>query len=1100
MRTLANLWHPVTEELSLHLGDASEHVHLLCEAELGLTALSDILPGTPAFWLCHLLRGYTYGMPQLLTLTELQQQALAVVRTVLLSYKNERMWRELLEQYQAIEDRFRLFDIDIQQNVYTTRSVTIAANRVALYKKILSTPLPYQQRLFEWAEVGQTYICEDQQHRVSVKIPDDITLPPAPQGHHLMRQSTRAPISIPQKELEETARWMDTQEAALGLSNNWEGRLRGITLEVASKGKSGFARTNTLHLNGMQNFVGMVSAGKSTLMDIVAVWAAQHGKKITLVVGDVVDIFTRVRMFTRLGLSAAPVFGLSNREEHTNRLFRVLTSREDIHPFLLDSSWFRYTSTSCLLDGFREGPLPFLIHPQPCQHLHRPSRRKAKQGEPEKKPYACPLFAACPYHVAQRELVDANIWIATPASLIYSRVAPQITPESLTFLELACMRSDILIVDESDRVQMQLDQIFSPSQTLMRRGRDSWLGYLLPHVNEQLSFAGCTQVREESVRKWSCVLNVASTALQSLYNLLQAELSLYTWLKADLDYFSPLTLLEKLALELANEPTLPGTSPFDSPEVRRIVNAFDLVLNDPLAEDRRHELGLMVQEALVSVRSHTRSSLHEWLIRLVPRLKTDIGGEEYALRLQFTLMLTVLSHCLAALVNNWKQVEAVLGLDAGNSNLFHRPPQDYASLIPDTAMGNVLGFQYIPLEKSPQKAGELRFFRCMGVGRSILLHLHDLFDAHGFHGPHVMLLSGTSWAGTSTSYHIQLPVTGILRMSDEDMDRINKTTFEFRRLKSAVRQDILHLSGQKPGQDSVKALEEMLDALSQRNRITASILEKEKATLPRDRQRILLLVGSYYEARHAYEYLVKKREDWEQHIKYLVPDDELFESEWRGNNPRLQRGIVSRFADSDAWLLIAPLMAIERGHNILNKQQAAALGAVFFLKRPHPRPNDISYQIHCINHWAMQHAEDYRWLAAKSRKQQPTLVDIAGTFAREGFAEWRRLLHMPLIQKTMLEDDRRALIWSQFVSIWQVIGRLLRGGSAARVIFCDASFAEVTFDEPRTICGGPLWEIRAELSHYFDKPPSSKYPEQDQAIVRLLYEPLYRALQHITVH
>jgi hypothetical protein len=1101
MRTLAHLWMPHIEELSAHWSGGNNGMQPaeLFEVELGLTALSDLLPGSPAFWLCHLLRGYTYGVPQLLHLSAKQRQALTVVRTILLAYKNERVWREQLERYRAVEDRFRSFEIDEQHVSYTRKSVTVAAKREELYEQILASPLPYQLRNLQWAEAGKTYICADQHRRVSVTIPNDVPIPPPCFGHALPMRSTRTPLSIPWSELEETARWMDKQEEDLGLFNDWAGRLGRVTLEVALDEKGDFTVTNELSLNGIHNFVGIVSAGKSTLMDIVAVWAAQHGKRVTLVVGDVVDIFTRVRMFRRFGLEAAPVFGLSNREEHTNRLFRVLTTREELHPFLLDPSWFKYTSSSCLLDGLREGSIPFLIKPQPCLDLHQISRRKKTKGEPEKKSYACPFFSVCPYHLAQRELVQANIWIATPASLVYSRVASQLNAENLTFLELACLRSDLIIVDEADRVQMQLDQMFSPSQTLMRKGRDSWLGYLLPHVNEQLSAGGCRQVREESVRKWACVLNVASTALQSLYNLLQAELSLYSWLKADLDYFSPLTILEKLSVELSGKTFSPSTSPFEDSEVQDVLKKFNEFLNDPLAEDAEHVLGLIAQEALVSARAQTRSHLQQWLKQNVPRLQVDPGIGEYALRLHFALMLCVLSHCLTALVNNWKQVEVVLGLEGGNNVLFHRPPEDFAPLVPDTPMGNILGFQYIPVEKSPQEAGELRFFRCMGVGRALLLHLHELFDASGFCGPHVMLLSGTSWAGSSPSYHIQLPVSGVLRVPEEDMERINETTFELRRLKSVLRQESLYLSGKRPGQDSISALEEMLDALSRRDRLVTSILEQERAALPPGRQRILLLVGSYPEARRAYEYLAEKRDGWRDQMKYLVPDDEQFTCEWRGYDPRLQRGIVSQFARSDAWLLIAPLMAVERGHNILNDQQVAALGAVFFLKRPHPRPNDISYHMHCINHWAIKYAHHYSWLAAKSSRQSPSLVDVARTFHQEAYTEWRRLLRLPLIQKTMLPDDKRALVWSQLVSIWQVIGRLLRGGCPARVIFCDASFAEVTTEETPHLCAGPLWEMLQELSLCFENGPSTRYSQRDKALVRMLYEPLYRALSNITV-
>jgi hypothetical protein len=125
-------------------------------------------------------------------------------------------------------------------------------------------------------------------------------------------------------------------------------------------------------------------------------------------------------------------------------------------------------------------------------------------------------------------------------------------------------------------------------------------------------------------------------------------------------------------------------------------------------------------------------------------------------------MLEVLSDRLDTLIRQWKQVEAILGLEGSSPVLFHRPPEDYAALIPDAPMGNILGFQYLRPSDDPNGPGDLRFFRCMGVGRWLILHLHDLFASDGLEGPHTLLLSGTSWAGTSPSYHVQVPVTGVL--------------------------------------------------------------------------------------------------------------------------------------------------------------------------------------------------------------------------------------------------------------------------------------------------------------------------------------------------
>lgn len=1100
MRNTTHLWDVLEQRLQQYLPAGSEMTPAeLGDVELGLSCLSFLLPGTPALTFCHLLRGYHFAHPCLLALDQRQQEMLATCRTILLPYKKERQWKDLLERYRQIEDRLRLFDIDQSLNTFTRRQITVCSEREDLYQEVLSSPLLYQERELHWARAGKTYLCFDHVRRASVTIPEDLPLPLPPRGHVLNSRQTHPPISIPWSALLETAQWMDQQEdQSKEEDQQWERRLRRVQLEIAHTTHSDFTQADQLHFEGLQNYVGMVSAGKSTLMDVTAVWAARNRYRITLVVGDVIALFERVHLFARLGLRAAPISGMTNREMHTNRLYRVLATRQTVHPLSLQHAAFRYTSSACLLDGLRHAATPFLMTPRPCLTLHLPSRRKKTLGEPEKKVYACPFYTACPYHQAQKDLVDASIWIATPASLIYSRLAPQVNSENLTFLELVCMLSDIVIVDEADRVQMQLDQMFSPSQTLMSKKKDAWLGYLLTHVNEQLSTNGCQQVREEPVRKWASILNVASTSLQSIYCLLQSEQSLYSWIKGEQDYFNELTLLGKMAIELAGIEPSPGDKPFEHPEVKRILDAFNVFLDDPLSEKRRHELGFLVLEAIASTRAPVRYHFQQWLKTLVPRL----DGEElviYALRLQFTLMLGVLSHCLEELINGWKQVEAILGLEGSNSMLFHRPPKDYASILPDTPMGNILGYQYLPSSENKKDAGELRFFRCAGVGRALLLNLHHLFQTQGFVGPHVLLLSGTSWAGISPSYHIQAPVTGILRAPDKEVDAITQSPFTFRHLYNSQRRDPLWLSGKRVGQDALSALKEMLDALSQKDRFSASLLEEERESLPEGRQRILLLVGSYQEARQAYAYLAKQREDWEDQMMYLVPDDDAFESEWQ--SARLQRGIVDRFSSTPAWLLIAPLLAVERGHNILNDEGKAALGAVYFLKRPHPRPNDISYHIHCINRWAIEHSTDWQWITSICSTSSPSIELASKSFRREAYKEWRRLLHMPLIYRTMEDDDQDALTWSQLVSIWQVIGRLVRGGSPAHVVFCDAKFAQVTTDaeDKSHLASGLLFEMREVLAPYFDTASSSTISEREKALVKILYEPLYRALESLII-
>ncbi len=306
----------------------------------------------------------------------------------------------------------------------------------------------------------------------------------------------------------------------------------------------------------------------------------------------------------------------------------------------------------------------------------------------------------------------------------------------------------------------------------------------------------------------------------------------------------------------------------------------------------------------------------------------------------------------------------------------------------------------------------------------------------------------------------------------------------------------------KRGDKRISALKEMLDELSREQHVGSitllSKLEMKRDELPAGRRRVLLVVGSYHEAKEAFLYLLEKHPEWEDQMAYLVSDDDEFESEWRGRDPRLRRGLVNQFIKTGAWLLIAPLLAIERGHNILNDEGKAALGAVYFLVRPHPRPDDIGYIIGSMNAWYMQKRKDTSWLLGHRKQTQPTLEEVTTMFRGQAYKEWRRLLRTPLIYSTLTGNDLSALIWSQLVMLWQVVGRLVRGGCAAQVIFCDAKFAPQTakLEVDETERTSLLIGMRMVLQPFFDS-SSSFHSPRTKDLVHILYGPLYQALERM---
>src|SRR5690606_8018263 len=91
-----------------------------------------------------------------------------------------------------------------------------------------------------------------------------------------------------------------------------------------------------------------------------------------------------------------------------------------------------------------------------------------------------------------------------------------------------------------------------------------------------------------------------------------------------------------------------------------------------------------------------------------------------------------------------------------------------------------------------------------------------------------------------------------------------------------------------------------------------------------------------------------------------------------------------------------------------------------------------------------------------------SLLDAGENFRRSAYSKWRYWLQVPWIYSTLDFNERNMVTWTQLVTIWQVIGRLVRGGSPARVHFVDAAFrsryqaGEAEDDDQRLIQPGLL--------------------------------------------
>ncbi|MBI1758768.1 MAG: transposase [Actinobacteria bacterium] len=1078
----------------------------LLDIELCLYLLETAAPGQAVSGVPELLDGYRTLWDAVADPPPDARVRLANARTLLWRTMRPYDWDGRVQEYRSVPPEVRGYDLD-EDGRPVRRSCRIAGDRWQWYEQLLAGALPFATTAVRFADAG-SYRMTSTAVGLGIRIPDDL---PAvePAARHDLTVRRRQPVEVTWAQLRTTARAMDDADWDAGRdSSQWDRRLAEVTLQVRAADHT-FHDATALRIERILHLVGLVSVGKSTLVTVLAVWAAQQGLRTTIVVGDNSTALGAVNELSRYDrVIAAPVMG-QNRTRHTERLHHLQPPAPG-RLLPAEPYGFELVSTACALDVVRDAAGPLQVREAPCQDLVATEAEAPVEGWREAPRRTCPMWHRCQRHEAARRLVQANVWVATPWSLVHSQVPGPVSEWRMRYLEAAWRRSDLILVDEADQVQANLDEMFASAQVLLGPSQEAWIDEIGARVQDRLRREGRAPVRSRQIRRFMLALNHARTSADVIYQLLHRDRTrpgrpvLST---IDPDYFTAWTLFDSLAKQWAGYggPRRRPDPGWDADPVYQLLRGqFNAFIDEPTAAvgDIAAGLTILAERHLSDTEEDVREEgVRQWLSELGDRdladgRKITVADLDLNIRhLELAVAVAVMAHRLNLMLLIWPDVAAELDLFDALPAEVRRPPNDLVVAVPESPMGNVLGFQYVEEESGQRdgKLGDFRFFRYTGVGRALLVGLPDLYPADG-PGPNVLLLSGTSWAGTSPRYHIDVPVGAILRPPADKLAAIAQTSFTLDIQHTGERSTPIWVSG-RYGHERSQALRQMIAALTrpgagpgQPNR-----LERERAALPAGRQKIMLLVGSYHEARTVTNELHQLKSSWQGQIQCLVGDDEL-ETGWDDAH-LLRRSDVAEFGTSNAWLLVAPILAVERGHNILNTEGLAAIGAAFFLVRPHPRPKDLGYVTQRINQYALEQLRPHPLDDPECSPEQ-RLATAGGRRRGAAQRQWRHLLHALVAYSQLAPDERDRVAWTQLVTIWQVVGRLLRGGQAAKVYFCDAAFAPNTARRSGT--EGDLDDASTSLLHGMRQVLTPYFhdgsDDPDRHLVRALYEPLYHAL------
>ena len=832
------------ESLVEDLGDADDKKEmedpvLVVKVELGLHLLEILdCADEPVFSVSTWLANIPIPHAKWKQFNDRQLRALANARVLLRFGRFD--WRAALKTYAALPAYWRYYYVDPSNErmpvVREPNGPTRVTGRMSIYDNCLFQEImPYRERRSIYASAGKVVfrarqisprIITAELDEEAVKFAGETSVP----TFRDWPRSRRTP-KLAYADLCATARELDAREATYGITprTNWE-RLVSDFIRyrlLRPDGSLGHENSEPIELCGHIHLPGMVGAGKSTLIKLIAAQGALHDQwRTTIVVSDVTTAITLADYFNRVlaGDSARPVavplLGRTTRYIHLAKLSQSNVFRQD--------SWMaRWLDTRCALQGMVaanelvEGPLR--PGDEPCERLYT---KEADINRYEKR-LICPLFSICPVHQGYRDMPGALIWITTPGAMAGARPPVQMEPRQVYFGEMIYHESDVVAFDEVESTQQWFDNVYATSRSLIDSDGGS-LGSIATIANDYLERE---DIVSDHARRWVISAVRAREVALFLCDLLRRSQLLKSWVGQV--YFTAHRLFSDLVSRLLGiEPDKPNMniSPHQEEQKNKLLEYFDDFHDDNIMPPFRapHPPVMLlhdIADAILArngsiVDTRTGDMCVSWIRTYVPDVDTILQqlqgkAEEWdrrerrrkiraqasaterpdilyqlAERLEFAIAVSVLTRLLSITFDEWYSAPSSITSKIRSEDRLQRIPIDLLGVLPAAPTGSLFGFMHIDEEKRaddsapgaslPRRKTRLLVFQYQGVGRWYLLHFQDLLEQLGYSGPGVLSLSGTSWLPDAASWHVKVPPKGVMMANPESAKAIAKSSFYFR--------------------------------------------------------------------------------------------------------------------------------------------------------------------------------------------------------------------------------------------------------------------------------------------------------------------------------
>lgn len=1040
--------------------------------ELGLNFLADHLPGQPIGVLRMVLSKYAVTDPETAPMVRRLRQLMG-------DAARGGHWRERLNDYRKIPVHLRGFERTDDpehrvghKTVFERRPSPYLVDRFAVYRDVLTRNVPYQaEPVREPAAPGSTcwFRLEDGTDEY-VRFPDWL-----PSGLPLrvgqpVQARRRRPFPVTREQLAAAFAEMDERLKAhpeVANRNFCTRRLNFATVDTETGQVTDGMKE--LVVDGVLHGIGLMNSGKSTLLDGLTYVAVGRGMKVGVVLRSVGDVLAKVNFLRALGIKAVPLFGQSGRAGHADNYWRTtLHDGDATFPTVADPA-AEYTAGFCPLEQLRRS-----THPdrQPLKPEEYPCRGKLRDIAQRRKLFDCPMADFCPHRAAERAVTDADVWVTTTHGLLKSRA--QAFGVRVRNLERAQHELDLLLVDEADGVQQDIDGMFLQNEvlTLPRRG---WSDRTRREFAEGLDAKSRLPLLKRNVDAFDQWEMRHNQAIGGLYRLLMADTQDFLAKVVGEGPFSGHSLLLRLSramFGLTGQREKLDDAPREEAARAYFQSHFEGFVTNPFEPGAAFAGLLDSMTSLLLPAPEPHQQARDWLKAHWPSaedeplaVRPDGRLDEYARLLQAGIRAAGITTSFFTLQSLYPSVAAELSMSDSETFWMHQPPRDLLPFVPEQAMGNLMALQW--KADRDGASGSLGLLWLRGVGRWLLHHLHDLLAVEGIDGPNVVLTSATSHMPASPKYHIAIPPGLILREPPECVEALRRSRIHFRPT-IAPRGRPVFVSGNPERADALRAVTRGICDIGAG--ASASLLEQVRQRLDPDRQQVAFIALSTADAEVIADY-VNNKTRWS--MLHVVRDTD------DPGRHGLARRRINRFPGTGRDGLASSEAAMERGHNPLNERGVAAFGALFYLARLHPPPDELGFPLSIVNRDAMAALLNPVDITTAGDE----LAKLAGRLVVDARQTWNALMgHLIFFSRLDRKEIRDAFVANMLVSMYQTSGRGIRGNVPVLLYLCDAAFAprnaDPNDDAEDTVRTSVLVAGQALLKDMLAPPPAGAAPHR----------------------